>query len=444
MNQYGEMARRHWARWLPGRFAAIEDPEAFFTDLGDEAEQRITALAWELAGDDPPGEGYLAKAGRLGEARHRAEQIVLDEMILLPPEPGTEPGQPASSVASGPAARTTWPRRARSAGSAPTSPRCRSLRTAQREARPATPAEQEVLARWSGWGAVPEVFDDRRAEFAWAREQLAGLLSPAELAAARRNTLNAHYTDAALVQAMWRAVRALGFERGRVLEPGCGSGNFIAFAPGGAQVTGIELDPVTAGIAGLLYPDAEIRAESFADSRDADGSYDLAIGNVPFGNMVLHDRRHNPAGHSIHNHFIVKALHLVRPGRPGGGAHLPVHDGRPQPGRAPGDRLAGRPGRRDPAARRRPPAGRGHRRGHRPARAAPPRTRPAARPDRLGEDTARRTGRRPGAGQRVLPRTTRTRCSARWEPSTAPTGPTTWWSAHPATRSPRSPPPWTR
>ena len=113
---------------------------------------------------------------------------------------------------------------------------------------------------------------------------------------------------------MWRAVRALGFERGRVLEPGCGSGNFLAFAPDGAQVTGIELDPVTAGIAGLLYPGAEIRAESFADSRDAEGSYDLAIGNVPFGNMVLHDRRHNPAGHSIHNHFIVKALRLVRPG----------------------------------------------------------------------------------------------------------------------------------
>jgi N12 class adenine-specific DNA methylase/SAM-dependent methyltransferase len=188
------------------------------------------------------------------------------------------------------------------------------LRAVQREARPATAAEQDVLGRWSGWGAVPEVFDDRREEFRWARDQLAILLSPAELAAARRNTLNAHYTDAALVEAMWTAVQALGFDRGRVLEPGCGSGNVIAFAPGGAQVTGIELDPVTAGIAALLHPAAEIRAESFADSRDADGSYDLAIGNVPFGNMVLHDRRHNPAGHSIHNHFIVKALRLVRPG----------------------------------------------------------------------------------------------------------------------------------
>ena len=188
------------------------------------------------------------------------------------------------------------------------------LRTVQQQGCPATPAEQEVLARWSGWGAVPEVFDDRRAEYAWAREQLAALLSAAELAAARRNTLNAHYTDAAFVKAMWEAVQALGFAGGLVLEPGCGSGNFIAFAPAAARLTGIELDPVTAGIAALLYPDADIRGESFADTRDAEGSYDLAIGNVPFGNMVLHDRRHNQAGHSIHNHFIIKALRLVRPG----------------------------------------------------------------------------------------------------------------------------------
>src|SRR6266571_8105738 len=85
-------------------------------------------------------------------------------------------------------------------------------------------------------------------------------------------------------------------------------------APEGAQVTGVELDPVTAGIAAALYPQAQILAESFADTRDADGSYDLVIGNVPFGQAVLHDRRHNASGHSIHNHFIVKSLHLTRPG----------------------------------------------------------------------------------------------------------------------------------
>jgi N12 class adenine-specific DNA methylase len=188
------------------------------------------------------------------------------------------------------------------------------LRTLRHDGRPASPAEQTVLARWSGWGAVPEVFDDRREEFAGARAQLAELLSPAELAAARRNTINAHYTDAALVKVIWAGARGLGFERGRVLEPGCGSGNFVGMAPEGAQVTGIELDPVTAGIARALYPGAQIVAESFADTRDPDGVYDLVIGNVPFGQAVLHDRRHNRSGLSLHNHFIVKSLALTRPG----------------------------------------------------------------------------------------------------------------------------------
>ncbi len=88
MNRYGLMAQRHWARWLPGRYAATGDPGSFFSDLGNQAEARIDALAFELAGDDQPGEGFLGKAGRLGEARHRAEQIVLSEDILLEPEPG--------------------------------------------------------------------------------------------------------------------------------------------------------------------------------------------------------------------------------------------------------------------------------------------------------------------------------------------------------------------
>jgi N12 class adenine-specific DNA methylase/predicted RNA methylase len=188
------------------------------------------------------------------------------------------------------------------------------LRTLQHDARPATAPEQAVLARWSGWGAVPEVFDDDREEFAWARRQLPELLASDDLAAARRNTINAHYTDAALVRVIWDGARKLGFDGGRVLEPGCGSGNFIGFAPEGAQVTGVELDPVTAGIAAALYPQAQILAESFADTRDADGNYDLVIGNVPFGQAVLHDRRHNASRYSIHNHFIVKSLHLTRPG----------------------------------------------------------------------------------------------------------------------------------
>ena len=189
-----------------------------------------------------------------------------------------------------------------------------TLRRVQREQRPATPDEQRILARWSGWGAVPEVFDDSRTEFAQAREQLTGLLTPEELAAAARSTLNAHYTDAALVQAMWTAATRLGFEGGQVLEPGCGSGNFIGFAPPTARITGVELEPVTAGIAAALYPTARIISGSFATARLPEDSFDLVIGNVPFGNLSLHDPRHNRSGHSIHNHFIVKSLALTRPG----------------------------------------------------------------------------------------------------------------------------------
>jgi hypothetical protein len=90
MNRYGLMARKHWARWLPTRYASIEDPASFFSDLGNQVAERIDTLALSLAGDDQPGEGYLGKAGRLGQARHQAEEIVLAEMVLLDPEPGTE------------------------------------------------------------------------------------------------------------------------------------------------------------------------------------------------------------------------------------------------------------------------------------------------------------------------------------------------------------------
>lgn len=180
--------------------------------------------------------------------------------------------------------------------------------------QPATEAQQAELARWSGWGAVPEVFDDLRTDMGWARDRLAEMLDPTELARARSSMLNAHYTDPDLVQQVWTAVTELGFERGRVLEPGCGTGNYIGLAPAGAQVVGVEVEPTTAAIAAALQPQAQIRSESFAESRFPNGSFDLVVGNVPFARTVLSDKVHNTGRHSIHNHFLIKSLHLTAPG----------------------------------------------------------------------------------------------------------------------------------
>jgi N12 class adenine-specific DNA methylase len=135
-------------------------------------------------------------------------------------------------------------------------------------------------------------------------------------AQARRTTLNAHYTSADVVAAMWDAVLDLGFDGGgRVLEPGCGSGNFLGFAPAGASLTGVELDPTTAEIARHLYGQrATIHATGFEEFRAEDGAFDVVIGNVPFAKVTPYDPRHNRGRHALHTYFLIKSLHLVRPG----------------------------------------------------------------------------------------------------------------------------------
>lgn len=190
------------------------------------------------------------------------------------------------------------------------------LRTLQAEGRVATEEERATLARWGSWGAtgVAEVFDESRAEYEAERAELRELLDEAEYAAARRTVINAHYTDPVIAAEVWGALQGLGFQGGRVLEPGSGAGTFIGLAPEGAQMTGVELDPVTAAISQAIYPDATIRTESFADTRMPGGTFDAAVGNVPFSKNALHDPRHNAGGHSMHNHFILKSLALTRPG----------------------------------------------------------------------------------------------------------------------------------
>ena len=172
---------------------------------------------------------------------------------------------------------------------------------------------------------MPGVFDEDRDEWAQARSELLELVGEDGYAAARRTTINAHYTDPAIVAVIWQTVRELGFDGGRVLEPGCGIGTFIGLAPADAAMTGVELDPATARLARALYPHATVRNESFADTRLPDGHFDLTVGNVPFADVRLHDPQHNPGRHSIHNHFILKSLALTRPGGLVAVLTLPVH-----------------------------------------------------------------------------------------------------------------------
>jgi len=190
----------------------------------------------------------------------------------------------------------------------------RVLRELSETGHAATPEQQRTLSAWSSWGAVPQVFDESNPTYAAQREQLRDLLSDTEWDAASRTTINAHYTDPTFAAAMWSGLADLGFTGGTVLEPGCGSGTFIGLAPEGARMTGVELDPVTAAIAGHLYPQATVVAESFATTRTPAGTYDAVIGNVPFANVTLTDPVHNQARHVMHNHFILKSLALTKPG----------------------------------------------------------------------------------------------------------------------------------
>ena len=184
----------------------------------------------------------------------------------------------------------------------------------QTNPRPLTHDDRATLTQWSSWGALPDVFDTSKTQWQTTRAQLRELVGETGYNAAARTTINAHYTHPELVQTMWDQLRHLGFTGGRVLEPGAGQGVFIAKAPTGAAMTGIELDPATARITAALHPAATIRNESFADTRLPESTFDATIGNVPFANVTLHDPTHNLGGHRLHNHFILKSLHLTKPG----------------------------------------------------------------------------------------------------------------------------------
>ncbi|WP_296388115.1 DEAD/DEAH box helicase family protein [Williamsia sp.] len=181
--------------------------------------------------------------------------------------------------------------------------------------RAALPDEQRVLSQWSGWGAVSDIFDESKQEWDTPRRALREeYLTAEQYRDAKASTLNAHYTDPAIAAAMWDTLVEAGFDGGYVLEPGCGSGTFMGVAPASATMIGVENDPMTAQIAHLLYPNAQVRNEGFESTRVPENTFSATIGNVPFGGFSVHDPIHNPAQHNIHNHFLIKALRLTAPG----------------------------------------------------------------------------------------------------------------------------------
>ena len=192
----------------------------------------------------------------------------------------------------------------------------RTLFRLEAEHRGATAEEQQVLSQYVGWGGLADAFD--HSKDSWAKEyaELKGLLSEDEYAAARSSTLNAHYTSPTVIRSIYDAVERMGFHSGNILEPSMGVGNFFGMLPDTMQdsrLYGVELDSITGRIAKKLYPQADITVAGF-ETTDRRDFYDLAVGNVPFGQYKVNDKAYNKLGFSIHNYFFAKAIDQVRPG----------------------------------------------------------------------------------------------------------------------------------
>ena len=192
----------------------------------------------------------------------------------------------------------------------------RTLFKLEQEHRGATAEEQQVLSQYVGWGGLADAFDPGKDSWAKEYAELKGLLSEDEYAAARSSTLNAHYTSPVVIRSIYDAVEKMGFQSGNILEPSLGAGNFFGMLPtsmADSRLYGVELDSITGRIAKKLYPQADITVAGF-ETTDRRDFYDLAVGNVPFGQYRVNDKAYNKLGFSIHNYFFAKAIDQVRPG----------------------------------------------------------------------------------------------------------------------------------
>ena len=192
----------------------------------------------------------------------------------------------------------------------------RTLFQLEQENRGATAEEQQILSQYVGWGGLPDAFDDKKDSWAKEYTELKGLLSEEEYVAARASTLNAHYTSPVVIHSIYDTVERMGFRSGNILEPSMGVGNFFGMLPDTMQdsrLYGVELDSITGRIAQKLYPEASIKVAGF-ETTDRRDFYDLAVGNVPFGQYRVNDKAYNKLGFSIHNYFFAKTIDQVRPG----------------------------------------------------------------------------------------------------------------------------------
>ncbi|ANU55451.2 helicase [Acutalibacter muris] len=193
----------------------------------------------------------------------------------------------------------------------------KALHDIEQENRPATPDEQETLSKYVGWGALADAFDESKPAWTSEYKELLESLTPEEYESARASTLNAHYTSPTVIKAMYQALENMGFHGGNILEPSCGVGNFFGLLPesmSGSKLYGAELDGLTGRIAQQLYPNAHIEIKGYESTSFQNNSFDLAIGNVPFGNYQVYDPAYNKLGFSIHNYFFAKTIDQVRPG----------------------------------------------------------------------------------------------------------------------------------
>lgn len=191
------------------------------------------------------------------------------------------------------------------------------LKECQNENRFATPEEQIILSKYVGWGGIPEAFDERAGSWQSEYAMLKNILTPEEYAAARESTLTAFYTPPEVITAIYKAMEKMGFKEGNLLEPSCGIGNFIGMLPKSmenAKVYGVELDTISAGIAQQLYQKSSIAAQGFEEVNVPDSFFDGVIGNVPFGDFKVSDKRYDKYNFLIHDYFFAKSLDKLRPG----------------------------------------------------------------------------------------------------------------------------------